>query len=477
MARVEHWRGLVHERLWEDLPPNASRFARGAQSFVRVATIVAAGFIDDLCLTRASALAFATLIALVPVLALLFAVLRGLGWHGARLETLVLSKATLLSPQAIDTIVSYVDNVNFAGLGVLGAGFLLVTFASVVSSVEGAFNAIWDDVPGRTLGRRISHYFAVLVIAPILLVLTLSSSAAVRGHPLYLWLASSWGLGAALEYTFAYVGWVVSWILFAFLYMFVPNTRVRFVPAVVGGILAGSIWQLTQWLYLSFQIGVSNYDAIYGALAQLPLLMAWVYISWIIVLFGAEVAHALQTLDVVSRERRVAKKSGQAFREWIGLSIAVELARAAMRKSDPLSADGLARLLDVPLRTVRETLAALARDGLAHETSANAGCCYLSVAPQCVPLTRVITALRGAIPSESAHPATGESARRAREALERIDVETEDAFGHYTLRDVVVAWPALGERLAERHAGGAGAAARGSSASDTERIDRPKGEA
>jgi membrane protein len=474
MVRVERMRAFLREGIWKDPGPAAPKWSRPLLTLGRVTYISGAGFNEDLCMTRSSALAFATLIALVPVLALLFAVLRGLGWHGERLETLILSKATLLSPEAIDTIVSYVDNVNFAGLGAIGGVFLLVSFASLVGSIETAFNAIWDDVPARTWTKRLSHYFGIIVIAPMLLVVALSSTAVVRGHPLYLWLLSQWGVGFALQWSFGYVAWVGSWLLFAFLYVFVPNTRVRLLPAVIGGVVAGSVWQLTQWAYIEFQIGMSNYDTIYGALAQLPLLMVWVFLSWLIVLGGAEIAHALQTVHVYSRERRAALKSGQIFREWIGLAVAVELARAALRKTEPASADALAYLFDVPARTVRDALTAFARDGIAHETAAGSGCCYLSVAPQCIPVTRVITALRGTVPTEEAHPTSAESARTARDVLLRMEEETTNALGRHTLRDVALAWPLTSERVADRHAG-VTVTARGSAASDTERRDRQKG--
>ena len=214
-----------------------------------------------------------------------------------------------------------------------GATFLFVTFVSTVTTVESAFNAIWDHAPQRTLGRRITDYFGVMVVAPLLLAVAVSVTAAVQSNIAVSWLMQTWGLGTAARAALPYVAWVAVWALFAFLYMFVPNTRVRLVPAAIAGAIAGSIRQLTHWAYIGFQIGLQGYNAVYGTLAQLPLLLVWIYLSWVIVLLGAEIAWAIQTVPIYSRERRGASKSGQTFREWITLGVCVELARAAEERT------------------------------------------------------------------------------------------------------------------------------------------------
>jgi membrane protein len=132
------------EDLWAaDSDASNARLGRRTLGILRVAVLAFEGFVEDLCLLRASALTYASLLAFVPVLALSFAVLRGLGWSGDRLEAAILEKVTLASPQAIDTIVSYIDNTNVAGLGALGGIFLVVTFVSVMSNIEASMNAIW----------------------------------------------------------------------------------------------------------------------------------------------------------------------------------------------------------------------------------------------------------------------------------------------------------------------------------------------
>ncbi len=437
LRAVERAGRFLLVELWTIGTEGASRFTRVLVSAVRVGFITIEGFFQDLCLVRASALTFASLMALVPTLALAFAVLRGLGWRGDRLEELILSRATLLSPDAIELIVSYIDNTSFAGLGVIGGSILFMTFVSVMTNIEGSFNAIWDDASPRTFARRITDYFSVLLVAPILLVVATSLTAAVRSSRGMEAIAMYYGVGAATEMLLAYAAYGVMWLLFAFLYMAIPNTRVRLVPALTGGIIAGSIWHLTQWTYIQFQFGVGNYNAIYGAMAQLPLLMAWVFVSWVIVLFGAEISFAVQNVMSYSRERRRSSVKGHALRERAGLSIAAELAMAAAGKRDAPTIEDLASHMDVPQRVIREILTALSADGLVHLSDETPERCYLSLSPGKIGLSRVLDLLRGgrAEMLELAHDDGDDDHVRA--LLRDLTDARDTRIGERTLADLV----------------------------------------
>jgi membrane protein len=422
--------------LWSIGTEGASRFTRAFVAAIRVGFITIEGFFQDLCLVRASALTFASLMALVPTLALSFAVLRGLGWRGDRLEELILGKATLLSPDAIELIVSYIDNTSFAGLGVIGGSILLLTFVSVMTNIEHSFNAIWGDASPRTLVRRVTDYFSVLLIAPILLAVATSLTATVRSSRGMEVLTNAYGVGLATEAVLGYAAYAVMWFLFAFLYMAIPNTRVRLVPALTGGIIAGSIWHLTQWTYIQFQFGVGNYNAIYGAMAQLPLLMAWVYVSWVIVLFGAEISFAVQNVMSYSRERRRSGGTGHVLRERAGLSIVAELATAALAKRDAPSIEDLANQMDVPQSMIRDIVNALGDDGLVHVSDAVPERCYLSLSPDRIALSRVLDVLRGGRADllELAHDQDNDTVRAfLRDVLDARDVR----IGERTLADLV----------------------------------------
>ena len=211
---------VFFDELWSAGAGGASYFGRAVVHAGRVAWITIEGFYADRILLRASALTFASMMGLVPILALGFAVLRGLGWRGDRLEELILSKATILSPEAIQTIVSYIDNTNFAGLGVVGGSILFFTFVSVLTNVEGSFNAIWGNLSPRPVLRRVIDYFGLMMIAPLLLAVATSLTAAVQSSAIMQQLGTMWGVGPALERTMSYTAQVLVWLLFAFLYMY-----------------------------------------------------------------------------------------------------------------------------------------------------------------------------------------------------------------------------------------------------------------
>ena len=423
------------DQLWTVGMGGASRFERAAVTLARVSYITVEGFVQDLCLIRASALTFLSLMALVPTLAIGFALLRGLGWTGMRLEKLILSKATLLSPEAIEVVVSYIDKTNFAGLGAIGGSILLVTFVSVMTNIEVSFNAIWGNAAPRSLFRRVTNYFGVMIVAPFLLVIATSMTALVSSLSAFEWFDSRFDVAGSADQAFGYAIYGVVWILFAFLYLFIPNTRVRLFPALVGGIVAGSVWQLTQWTYIRFQVGMANYNAIYGAMAQLPLLMIWFYVSWVIVLFGAEISFAVQNLRSYSTDRRSSGSTGQAMREFVGLSVMRELACVARGRVSAPGIEELGELLDLPARLVRDVVGDFARAGLIHTSEQNEGACFLSLAPSAVTVSKVLEVLRGQLP-DGPYAGDTEGAARIQVLLREAATAQGQALADLTLADL-----------------------------------------
>jgi membrane protein len=207
------------------------------------------------------------------------------------------------------------------------------------------------------------------------------------------------------------------WLLFGLIYTVIPNTKVRLGPAIIGSMAAGTIWQITQWAYIRFQIGMANYNAIYGALAQLPVLMAWVYVSWVIVLLGAEMVCALQTVSDHERDRRLTGMHGNALLEYVALSTATELGRVSLGKRQAPSAAELADSLDLPLRLVRSSLSVLEEVNLAHMSPVPRESWYLSRAPHMVPLLDVFDALDGSLPAARGN---GPADIKVRQILERM---------------------------------------------------------
>jgi len=433
---VDRLSKFLFEGLWEAGFGGASRMLRAAVGCTRVAFIAAEGFWADLCMLRASALTYTTLLGLVPVLAIAFAFLRGMGWQGERLESYALSKIGVLSPDAIKMVVSYIDNTSIAGLGVIGGSFLLFTFVSVMATVEGSFNAIWGDVPARPFTRKIGEYVAVLIIAPVLLAVATSLNAAVQSNLIGQWFGGQGGMiGETAKQAMGYSAYATMWLLFAFIYMFMPNTKVRLGPALIGGVLAGSAWQLTQWAYIHFQIGMAKYNAIYGAMAQLPILMVWLYLSWVIVLAGAEIAYAVQSVAGYSRERRTVSMESFALREYIGLAVVAELARASIRHTGTVTFDQVAAKLDVPVGRVHAVVKDLLGVGLVRLTGPADEELVLAFAPDSVTVDWVVEVLRGGgkVDHESL---PGDCAAPVKQVMRKLTDGRRASLGEMTARDL-----------------------------------------
>lgn len=275
-------------------------------------------FYEDGCLLHASALTYTTLLSLVPLLALMFAALKGLGID-QHLEHLLLQRLAL-SDQVTDQILTYVRRTNVGTLGVLGAVALIGTVISVLGNIESSFNHIWRVRAGRPVWRKVSDYVAVVILAPFLMVAATGVTSFLAQQEVLQRLLEQETIGEAWRRTLPLVPYAFNSIGIFILYLVMPNRRPDFRSILVAAVLAGIAWQLLQLGYVRLQVGVARYNAIYGALAQLPVTLVWIYVSWCVVLAGAEFAATWEVGGAEARGRPVAR-----------LPIALELVAAAVR--------------------------------------------------------------------------------------------------------------------------------------------------
>ncbi len=354
--------GFFTHTLWEMEPDSFGPVKGRLVRYLQIGTLVVRDFLDDQCLIRASALAFSTLLSIVPFFALAFAVLKGLGVQNT-LEPFILEQVAAGSHEIVDNIVTYINNTKVGAIGAVGLVFLIVTVVSLLGTIEEAFNVIWGVRETRSLYRKFSDYLSVLVSGPILLLAAVSTTTTIESQAFVQWLMRSTYLGDVLVLLFHLVPFLSIWIALVFLYMFIPNTRVRFRSALVGGVIAGTLWQVAQWGYITFQVGVAKYNAIYGTLSVLPIFMVWLYTSWLIVLLGGEVVYAHQHLRTFRREVRTPSMSSAA-RERLALALLYEISLAFHNDRPAWSVAALAEHLDVPERSVREILECLTEGGM-----------------------------------------------------------------------------------------------------------------
>lgn len=248
-------------------------------------------------MTQASALTYSTLLAIVPILAVIFAIARGFGYN--KYIEIWFRDALSSQPQVADILTDFVNSYLihtqsgiFLGVGLL---FMLYTVLMLVNNVEETFNEIWQVSNARPIMRSLTNYMAMFFVFPIIIVVSMGLSifmATIAKHTDGLLI-----LGQAMRYLLDFSPYLLLSLLFVGLYVYMPNTDVKIKSAIVPGILSGVAMQLLQLFYIHSQIWVTGYNAIYGSFAALPLFMLWLQISWTICLFGAQLTFTNQNLD------------------------------------------------------------------------------------------------------------------------------------------------------------------------------------
>ncbi len=364
-SRILKLKNSWHRLLWEQDPRRLNLVQAFLLRQLQTVVLVIHDFRQDRCMLRASALTYSSLLAIVPMLALTFALLKAFGVQNS-LEPLILEKLNVGSQEVVSSILSYVNNTQVGKLGVFGLLFLLVAVISLLSNIEDSFNHVWGVKGMRPLIRRFSDYLSVLMVGPVLMISAMSMTSSLTSNQLVQRLIDMEVVGSLILTLFKMGPYLLMWIAFAVLYVFMSNTRVEWSAAIAGGILGGTLWQVAQWSYVNFQVGVAKYNAIYGTMAALPIFMIWVYISWNIVLFGLEFTYARQNLQTGGRDLHGYEVSRNSY-ERVALILLVALASRFYRAQKPLGKERLALQLGVPPRLCEHILVELVGLGYVSE--------------------------------------------------------------------------------------------------------------
>lgn len=255
--------------------------------------LAAVRFFAHQCNQWAAALAYYTLIGFVPLFTAIFALIKLFGLH-RELTPFVVSTVGAGSARIARDIVGFIDATNLKAAGVLAAIGALLAVVAIMSNAELCFNQIWGGIPGRSWRRKFRSFALVCIVAPLLLLMALFITALLQpGQWIYAAL-DAWRLGEIVLAVLRALPYALLYVSFTLLYTLLPHTVVRTRSAVFGAVVAGTLWQLCQWGYVKFVIRLVRYSAFYGALWQLPILLAWIYVAWCVILLGAEVSRAHQ---------------------------------------------------------------------------------------------------------------------------------------------------------------------------------------
>ncbi len=366
-------RQKVKHLLWELNPNDLSWLQRISLRQLQTAALVIRDFGANQCMLQAAALAYYTMLSLVPLLALVFALLKAFGVQNI-LQPMILEKLNVGNGETAELILGYINNTQVTQLGAVGLVFLLIAVISLLTNIEQTFNSIWGVAEVRPLVRRVTDYLSVIIVGPIFVIGAISMTSSMASNTLVQALIEKKLIGTIYMLLFKVAPFVFMWLAFTVLYVFMSNIKVEWRAAFIGGIVGGSLWQIAQVGYVHFQVGVGRYNAIYGTMAALPIFMVWLYLSWVIVLFGLGVCYAKQNLRTSGRDLRGSEVSRNSF-EQVALALLVTLADRFSMGEPPLSSEKLARLLFVPPRLCRSVISLLISVGYVTEIRTISGRC------------------------------------------------------------------------------------------------------
>lgn len=330
---------------------------------VKTLNLSVRSFLNSNLQSQACAMTYRTVLALVPALALLFAIGRGFNVQDFLTQELLHifpAQAALIrsSMALVDNYLGQTSEGLFVGVGVV---FLLWTLISLLMSVEDTFNLVWDVKEGRSLWRKLSDYTAMLIVLPVLLLcsgginLMLSNSLQSLLH---------WQFLTPLVSIFMEVGsWVLTWLFFTLSYVAIPNTRVRFLNALLAGGIAAVGFLVLQWLFVTGQLYVARYNAIYGSFSFVPLLLIWLQLVWVITIAGAVICYSSQNIFRFNFANE-ADKISLSYRRRVVLAIAAVVVDRFESDSPAITAHEIVDEYGIPTRLVTDALSRLERSGI-----------------------------------------------------------------------------------------------------------------
>ena len=405
---------------------------------LKVAAAVWRELADGQLSLHAMSLVYTTLLSLVPLLAVSFSVLKAFGVHN-QIKPLLLTILAPLGAQGVeitDNVIGFVENMEVGVLGAVGLSLLFYTVVSLIQKIESAFNFAWRVAQPRPFAQRFSQYLSVLMVGPILVF----SAMALTGTLLSSELAGSLLRVQPFGMLVGLIGKLLPYVLviaaFTFIYVYIPNTKVRYGSALLGATVAGLVWQTGGWAFGSFIASSSQYTAIYASFAIVILFMIWLYLSWLILLLGASIAFYFQHPEYQSGSRAPRRLNAFAEERLALLSMAL-IGRAHAQGEAAWTAQRIAQRIGIPAANIEQLLDALERGGLLVNTGVEPRSYLPARALETITIKAVLDCVRSA--GEAVEIRWGDATLSAAvEALyDEIDAGMAGALHGRTLRDLV----------------------------------------
>ena len=343
---------------------------------LKILLLAIRGYRRDQCAMKASALTFYSVLSVVPVIAVFFGIAKGFGFD-KKLQAQLLTKFSeqkdvlLKVFEFSDAMLRKTNGGVIAGIGV---GLLFWSVVKVLGHIEDSFNDIWKIGKPRSFARKCTDYLSITVVCPILIIVSSSLTVTMASQLKFIaGKLTQWGLPAApILYLLKVIPFVLIWVVFAFILIYMPNTKVRLKPGIVAAVTAGTAYQAAQWVYISFQVGVAKANAIYGSFAALPLFLVWIQLSWLIVLMGSEISFAAQNVDFHGFPEG-SEKISPHHKKILSLLIARLVVRNFIAGERPLTASRIANTLGMPSLLVHRIIAEFSSAGFLSAVKTEGG--------------------------------------------------------------------------------------------------------
>ena len=387
---------------------------------------------------RAMSLAYTTLLSLVPLMVFSFAILKGLGARGDLKFILneFFRPMGGAATQLTDSVMQFVTNMRGDLLGTIGLAFLVYTVITTIQKVEASFNFVWRVQRPRSFGRRFTEYLGVMILGPILLAVAIGLLGFAENSSFAQWLHAEAPLAGILGGLGELVPYVIVTVVFTFMYAFIPNTGVQFRAALIGGVSAGIIWALVGKIFTAVIVYSSQMVAIYTGFAIVLTTLVWVYLSWLILLIGAQLAFYVQFPQYLRHGQASIELTG-SDREQVGLSIMYLIGRDYAAGKSHWDAGRLAAELDIPSIALAPVLTCLEQGGLIVATEKEQF--VPGRGPEGILLADIIDSVRslqiGRLSVEVSRVAS------AAQVMREVESAMRERLGSRTLKDLIAAKP------------------------------------
>ena len=369
----EKFRQLIHfltRSLWRVSEGEVSRSRYTSYNLLKITIQTFKCFSKDRIWIRAAALSYTTLFSIIPILALLFAITKGFGFSNLMERIL---RGSAVENGTIDTVMNMIDNyLEYAKSGVfigIGLAMLLWAIINLADSIESNMNAIWDVKKQRSYFRKLTDYMALFIVFP--LVIILYAGVSIFMTTVYQRLAEYFLISSFVHICIKLAPYVLSGLIMTGLFLFIPNTKVKFRNAFIPGIITGVIFQAFLYIYIQIQMSVSSYNAIYGSFAIIPMFMLWADISWSIILFGVEMSYVSQNIEQYNFGQEVDNVS-RRYHDFLCVVVMSLICKRFEEGGEPYTASDLSAEGEIPIRLTHRLLDELETVGLIRGFSADA---------------------------------------------------------------------------------------------------------